>query len=79
MDSLLNAYRGTWFPIPHQDYWPLLPNYSRAHDSGRPRSTHIRNEMDCEDLENRESGEGQTCIICNGRGHNRKRCPHGPM
>ena len=52
VENLMDTYNYPFYPLGHEDYWStvlgrmLIPNPSLIQPKGRPKSTHIRNEMD---------------------------------
>lgn len=72
------VYGGSFVPIRHRDYWPIIdgmkwaPNPAQQRIKGRPRSHRIRNEMDW-----KEPGSNHNvCKKCNQSGHNARSCPN---
>ena len=79
----MQSYFSTWAPLfkpIHNEYeWPphvgpvIVPADSMKHvSSGRPKATHLHNEMDV-----RESKTSITCGLCKQSDHNRRSCVLG--
>ena len=69
-----NTWTSLFHPIFNEDEWPLydgptiVPPESMKHIvSGRPKSTHLHNEMEV-----REGKTTITCGLCKQSGHNRR-------
>ena len=81
----MQSYFSTWAPLfkpIHNEYeWPphvgpvIVPADSMKHvSSGRPKATHLHNEMDV-----RESKTSITCGLCKQSGHNHHSYPNRNM
>ena len=52
VENLMHTYNYPFYLLGHEDYWPtmpgrmLIPNPVLIRPKGRPKSTHIHNEMD---------------------------------
>ncbi|KAK7293379.1 hypothetical protein RJT34_16244 [Clitoria ternatea] len=78
IDNIINAYSSRWFPLGNDDDmpvtdhgWVLTPDYGRIRPKGRPKSSRIRNEMDCVESQTSQP----RCTKCGKEGHNRRCCP----
>ena len=79
MQNYMKSWAPTFHAIPDKFYWPtyngptLIPDENmRRNIKGRPKSTHIHNEMDARD----GGHKPLACGLCGNTGHNRRSCPN---